>query len=92
MAAADRGPLAQRVDQHVEAIWGSANPGLSDALISAVGIGRPNDVGVPVERWTESDIALITYGDSIRGNGTPLAALATLVHDRLADISSNKSV
>ncbi len=85
MAAADRGALAQRVDQHVEAIWGSTNPGLSDALISSVGIGRPNDVGAPVERWTESDIALITYGDSIRGNGTPLAALATLVHDRLAE-------
>jgi len=85
MAAADRSALAERVDQHVEAIWGSPNPGLADALIAAVGIGRPSDASAPVERWTESDIALITYGDSIRGNGAPLAALATLVHDRLAE-------
>ena len=36
MAAADRGALAERVDQHVEAIWGAPNPGLADALITAI--------------------------------------------------------
>ncbi len=84
-------PLVDRVLDHLRVIWGDdADDALARRIIAAMGIGDA-DASIPLERperWTERDVALITYGDSVLGDGRPLEALAELVRTRLTEAIS----
>lgn len=78
----------QRVLDHVEGIWGVRDEAVATQLIDAIGIGNAAPA-TPRPRWDETDVALITYGDSIvSGDEAPLRALASLVSTDLADAVS----
>lgn len=73
---------------HIEAIWGSRDDDIAESFIEAIGIGdgAPPD---PRPRWSEADVALITYGDSIiSGDEAPLQALTELVEADLREAIS----
>ncbi len=75
--------LRARVLRHIERIWGSEDETIADLFIDAIGI--TDDIAPPQARFSERDVALITYGDSILGgDSSPLAALTTLVSGDLA--------
>ena len=78
--------LLDRVLDHVEIIWGTRDSAVARSFIEAIGIDPALDIPASVSRWDESDVALITYGDSITsGNDAPLQALTQLVSGDLAD-------
>ncbi len=83
--------LVDRVRDHLAVIWGdAADDALAHRIIAAMGIDDP-DAALPEvrpQRWTERDVALITYGDSVLGDGRPLEALGELVRGRLTDAIS----
>lgn len=85
MSDPTNGDHATAVAAHVQQIWPAANAAeLSTRFIEA--IGEPSHAstgGGP--RWTERDVVLITYGDSITGIGRPLEALIDLVRSRLTE-------
>ena len=73
-----------RVVDHVEKIWGHRDEAIATQLIEAIGID--STTAEPAERFNEQDVALITYGDSIiGGEGSPLAALQSLVANDLSE-------
>lgn len=75
--------LRARVLRHIERIWGTEDETIADLFIDAIGI--TDDIAPPQARFSERDVALITYGDSILGgDSSPLAALTTLVSGDLA--------
>ena len=81
--------LHDRILDHVETIWGVRNLDIAIQLIAAIGIDLSAQLPGPTERWSERDVALITYGDSIvSGTTPPLQALASLVSGQLADAIS----
>lgn len=81
--------LRERVLDHVDAIWGARDRDVADGLIEAIGIDPSLEFPNPTERWSERDVALITYGDSITsGTTAPLQPLAALVADQFADAIS----
>lgn len=70
-------------------IWGSRDSATATQFIDAIGIDPSTQLPGPAERWSERDVTLITYGDSIvSGTAPPLQALASLVGDQLADAIS----
>lgn len=78
--------MRERLLDHIERIWGERDEAIADRFMSAIGIPAdepaPDDVGA---LFDETDVALITYGDSIvGGDGSPLAALTSLVAGDLA--------
>ncbi|MGI9608376.1 MAG: alpha-amylase family glycosyl hydrolase [Acidimicrobiales bacterium] len=79
--------IAARVVGHVEAIWPGMDPDdrarLSNRLMDAIGIGRERlATDSANERWSENDVVLIAYGDSITSiQMSPLAALRN-AHER----------
>ena len=76
--------LQTRVLDHVECIWGERDSAIADQLIEAIGITE--STAAPAERYSEQDVALITYGDSIVSDQTsPLSALTKLVSTQLCD-------
>lgn len=81
--------LHRRVLDHVEALWGKRDTKVADLFISAIGIDPGTQLSGPSERWSERDVTLITYGDSIiSGGAPPLQALTSLVGGQLADAIS----
>ena len=86
MVLASNETLTSRVLNHIEKIWGHPDAAIAEQLIEAIGIDLTADLPVPTERWSERDVALITYGDSIvSGTTAPLKALAELVGGDLSD-------
>ncbi len=87
----DRTDLMNRLLSHIHYIWGRRDETIADQFIQAIGIGD-----VPperTERFSEQDVALITYGDSITGEGmSPLQALTSLVSRDLSDAVSSVHV
>ena len=80
--------LNERVLDHVERIWKSRDGRIAEQLIRAIGI-TSNALPSPAERWSERDVTLITYGDSIvSGEESPLRALASLVQSDLREAIS----
>ncbi len=80
----DRDEFIRRVISHVHYIWGRRDEELAHKLINAIGI--TDEVPPAAEIFSESDVALITYGDSIVGEGvTPLQALNQIVSEDLSD-------
>lgn len=79
--------LRDRVALHVASIWGSdVRATLPAELIAAIGIDRPHGDDSPSPtRWDERDVMLITYGDSVIGEGDPLAELGALFSDQLGE-------
>ncbi len=78
----DHDVLLERVMSHVHYIWGRRDEHIAQQFIDAIGItgGVPRSTG----RFSESDVALITYGDSIVSDDkTPLQSLTTLVSQDL---------
>lgn len=74
---------------HIEILWGTRDDRIAQNLIEAIGIDLDGDLPRPAERWSERDVALITYGDSIIADTeTPLRALASLVSGDLKDAVS----
>ncbi len=80
--------LRSRVLDHIEVIWGSRDEDVASRFIEAIGIGT-GALPDMQSRWSESDVALITYGDSIiSGEKAPLQALTELVEGDLRDAIS----
>ncbi len=80
--------LHARVSEHIERIWGYPDEQLATRFIEAVGI-QPDDDLASASRWDETDVALITYGDSIVDEDrAPLQALTSLLAGDLADAIS----
>ena len=80
----DRDQLLKRVTSHVHYIWGRRDQELAAQLIEAIGI--TDETPPHREYFSESDVALITYGDSVLGDEqAPLQALTKLVSGDLAD-------
>lgn len=81
--------LLEHVLDHVEGIWGDRDATVASQLIEAIGIDVAKPLPDAAERWSERDVTLITYGDSIvSGETAPLKALASLVSNELADAIS----
>lgn len=86
MLAADSDDLATRVGRHASVLWPDGPPDLAHRLIDAVGITLTSAQQTRPNRWDESDVVLITYGDSIRDEGRrPLHALRTFVQEQVGD-------
>ena len=76
---------------HIHAIWSKRDEELAEQFITAIGIAE--DLPQRTERFSERDVALITYGDSIIGaDQSPLQALTTLVSGDLSDAISTVHV
>jgi len=73
---------------HIEVIWGSRDEDVATSFIEAIGI-RAGALPDLRPRWSEKDVALITYGDSIvSGDEAPLRALTELVEGDLREAIS----
>ncbi len=79
--------MRERLLDHIERIWGERDEAIADQFIDAIGIsGQHTQIG---ERFNETDVALIAYGDSIiGGDQSPLAALTSLVSRDLSNAIS----
>ncbi len=83
--------LVLKIKTHVVAIYGKGDHGalvgrLIDAMKIREGFFEPVAF---VNHWSERDVALITYGDSIRSEeGKPLSELAKFLEERLGDAMS----
>jgi|TARA_B100001059_G_scaffold77395_1_gene75093 sucrose phosphorylase len=80
--------LNLRIETHLAAIYGEGDHSvLVGRLIDSMRLHEHFFEPVPfTNHWSEKDIALITYGDSIiPKEGTPLEELASFVSERLGD-------
>lgn len=76
--------LRERVLSHVHYIWGRRDETIANKFIEAIGI--TGEIPERTERFSESDVALISYGDSIVGTDEqPLQSLTSLVSDDLGN-------
>ena len=83
--------LLVRIGTHLTAIYGEDDyTDLTKRLVSAMRIDEHFYQPVPyTSHWDERDIALITYGDSVRKEGeNPLATLSSFVDMHLSAIVS----
>ena len=82
--------LIAHVSKHIDRLWGSPDSALARRFIEAIGIDLSSPLPAPQPRWDETDVALITYGDSITDGDSraPLRALEQLLQDDLADAIS----
>lgn len=87
-------PLEQlilRIETHLTVIYGEdGHEGLGNRLIDAMQLREHFFDPVPfTNHWSERDIAVITYGDSILpSEGSPLAELTRFLRNRLDDAVS----
>ena len=80
--------LTLRIETHLAAIYGEGDHSpLVGRLIDTMRLKEHFFEPVPfINHWSEKDVALITYGDSIvPTDGTPLKELASFVRERLGD-------
>ena len=80
--------LTLRIETHLAAIYGEGDHSpLVGRLIDTMRLKEHFFEPVPfINHWSEKDVALITYGDSIvPTEGTPLKELASFVRERLGD-------
>ena len=87
-------PLEQlivRIETHLTAIYGGEDhSGLVDRLIDEMRLREHFFEPTPhTNHWSEGDIALITYGDTLMPKeGAPLKELASFIRERLGDAIS----
>jgi sucrose phosphorylase len=87
-------PLDQfifRIEGHLSVIYAKGNhSGLVDRLVDAMRLREHFFDAVPyASHWTEQDVTLIAYGDTILlKEGAPLAELKEFVTTRLGDAIS----
>ena len=80
--------LREAVLGHLDKIWGVRDEAICSRFIEAVGIDT-EALPVTKSRWDETDVALITYGDSMfNEDEAPLRTLTKLVSTDLADAVS----
>ena len=83
--------LVVRIETHLGAIYGAGDHGvLVERLLDAMKLRERFFEPVPfANHWSEKDVALITYGDTIKPeSGAPLKELASFVRTRLGDAIS----
>lgn len=83
--------LILRIETHLTVIYGEdGHDGLGDRLIDAMQLREHFFDPVPfTNHWSERDIAIITYGDSILpSEGAPFAELTRFLRGRLNDAIS----
>ena len=83
--------LRQRVESHVEHVYGSEQAGeISERILSAVDLHRKAPAPIePSSKWNEGDVMLITYGDSIvKSDEVPLETLHRFLNRELKDVVS----
>lgn len=83
--------LVVRIETHLGAIYGAGDHGvLVERLLDAMKLRERFFEPVPfANHWSEKDVALITYGDTIKPeSGAPLKELAGFVRTRLGDAIS----
>ncbi len=83
--------LILRIETHLTVIYGEGgHDGLGDRLIDAMQLREHFFDPVPfTNHWSERDIAIITYGDSILpSEGAPFAELTRFLRGRLNDAVS----
>jgi len=83
--------LIARIETHLLAIYGEGDHGdLVERLIDAMQLREHFFEPVPfANHWSEQDVALITYADSIKSSKqAPLRDLAEFVRERLGDAVS----
>ena len=86
--------LASRLEHHLSRIYPDAIvPPLVEALIARVSAIGVQAAAPSAEKWSEQDVMLITYGDSIlRPDEAPLRTLRHFVREHLADTISGVHV
>lgn len=80
--------LVVRIETHLTAIYGEdGHEGLGDRLIDAMHLREHFFGPVPfTNHWSEKDVALITYGDSVLpAEGAPLEELGRFIRKRIGD-------
>ncbi|WP_432695963.1 sugar phosphorylase [Marinobacterium sp. YM272] len=88
MSQSDLDVLRQRVLAHLNFIYpGSNNELLGEQLLNAMQLTSRCEPPAPHENlWSEKDVLLITYGDSLlRKDKKPLETLKRFLHERLHD-------
>lgn len=86
-------PLAARLEQHLLRIYPPDEvPRLVEELTRRVDV-QPRPEGSDVAKWSERDVMLITYGDSLLDDGEPpLRTLHRFLREHLADTVSGVHV
>jgi sucrose phosphorylase len=91
--------LKQRVVHHLEFIYGDIEVSrplseIAGSLIDIMGIGGDCEPPLPHRNlWDQGDIAMITYGDSIRrGDEKPLRTLHRFLNDHLRGVINSVHV
>lgn len=76
--------LKERLHKHLSFIYPSISKGLLDEIVETVLSAKSSDA-ISV-KWSEKDVVLITYGDSIISEGeTPLQSLQQFLSTKLLD-------
>ena len=90
--------LHDKIVHHLETIYAdvyisTSYEALASNLLETIGIKSESDIAYPQSHhnyWDESDIVMITYGDSVVKKGEkPLATLHTLLDDYFKDTINN---
>lgn len=82
--------LLEKINVHLTAIYGEGNyDSLRDSLVDEMGLREHFYQPTPMaNHWSEKDITLITYGDSILGEEKPLKVLKRFLDHQLSDVLS----
>ncbi|MGJ8697421.1 MAG: sugar phosphorylase [Verrucomicrobiaceae bacterium] len=86
--------LLDRVDHHLVSIYGEGDHGvLRDQLVDAMSLREHFYEPVPfANHWSEKDVTVITYGDSILGEDAPLRVLKGFLDRHLGGVLSTVHV
>ncbi len=86
-----RNALRDRILQHLEVIYPELGESYAEQLIDAMHYGDTLSSPDPHKnRWDESDVLLITYGNTItRPDEAPLQSLRAFLHNHLAGTLNN---
>ncbi|MEM7466911.1 MAG: sugar phosphorylase [Pseudomonadota bacterium] len=81
--------LRDRIVHHLKAIYPVENAdNICDSLIDTMGLTSPLPVVPHRNIWDQSDVALITYADTISDDNTPLKSLKIFLDNYLKDAIS----
>ncbi len=82
--------VTHRLESCLNTLYGEQAPLLTKALLDKLAAFAPDIHPAPGQLWSQRDIVLITYGDSIRSQGeVPLRTLHRFLCQHLADTFSS---
>jgi len=87
--------LKQKLKKHVSMIYGAENAvSISEDIINIANIGLESTAATaPEHKWSEEDVMLITYGNSVKEKGTPpLQTLRNFLNEELKETVSTVHV